>query len=77
MKIKHLTRQGNSLAFIIEKPILDLLNIDEKTALKLTTNGRKIVLEPASPEEIEQRFGAAADKVEKRFGPMFKRLAQK
>lgn len=77
MKIKHLTRQGNSFAVIIDRPILDMLDIDEKTPLKLTAEGRKLVLEPLSKKEIEQRFHAAADKVEKRFGGVFKRLAQK
>ena len=77
MKLKHLTRQGNSLAIIIDKPILDMLDINEKTMLKLTTDKGKIVLEPVSAEEIDRRFTAAADKVEKRFGRMFKRLAQK
>jgi antitoxin component of MazEF toxin-antitoxin module len=76
MKIKHLTRQGNSLAVIIDKPILDMLDIDEKTPLKLTSEGRKIILEPMSEKEIEQRFLAAADKVEKRFGRALKRLAE-
>ena len=52
MKIKHLTRQGNSLAVIIDRPILDLLDIDEKTPLKLSVDGRKILLEPLSKQEI-------------------------
>ncbi|MGD0138025.1 MAG: AbrB/MazE/SpoVT family DNA-binding domain-containing protein [Tepidisphaeraceae bacterium] len=77
MKLKHLTRQGNSLAIIIDRPILDMLEIDEKTPLKLTSDGRKIILEPVSEKEIEQRFSAVASKVEKRFGRMFKRLAEK
>ncbi|MGD0770735.1 MAG: AbrB/MazE/SpoVT family DNA-binding domain-containing protein [Tepidisphaeraceae bacterium] len=77
MKLKHLTRQGNSLAIIIDRPILDMLDINEKTPLKLTAEGRKIILEPVSAEEIDRRFKAAAGKIEKRFGRMFKRLAQK
>lgn len=77
MKLKHLTRQGNSLAFIIEKPILELLDIDEKTTLKVTTDKGKIILEPVGEEEIERRFTAAADKIEKRYGGALKRLAQK
>jgi antitoxin component of MazEF toxin-antitoxin module len=77
MKLKHLTRQGNSLAVIIDKPILDMLDITEQTPLKLNVDGRKIILEPISEEEVERRFTTAADKVEKKFGRMFKRLAQK
>jgi len=77
MKIKHLTRQGNSLALIIDRPILDMLDITEQTPLKLTMDGRKLVLEPVSPEELEKRFSNATDKVERKFGRMFKRLAEK
>jgi antitoxin MazE len=77
MKIKHLTRQGNSFAVIIDRTVLDLTDIDEKTPLKLNVDGRKIILEPLTEKEMEQRFTASADKVERRFGRMFKRLAQK
>jgi antitoxin MazE len=76
MKIKHLTRVGNSSALIIDRPILDVVGIDEQTPLKLSIEGRRIVIEPMSEEETEKRFGKAADKVERRFGKMFKRLAQ-
>lgn len=75
MKLKHLTRQGNSLAIIIDRPILDMLDINEKTMLKLTTENGRIILEPISAEEIDRRFKVAADKVEKRFGRALKRLA--
>ena len=77
MKLKHLVRQGNSLAIIIDRPILDMLDITEKTTLKLTTDKGRIILEPVSAQEIEQRFTAAADKIEKHFGRALKRLAQK
>ena len=77
MKIKHLTRQGNSLALYIDRPILDMLDIDEKTPLKLGVEGRKIVLEPLSDEEVARRFSKAADKVEGKFSKMFKHLAEK
>jgi antitoxin component of MazEF toxin-antitoxin module len=77
VKIKHLTKQGNSLAIIIDKPILDMADINERTPLKVTLEGRKITLEPISEEEMEKRFTAAAEKMEKRFGRMFKNLAEK
>ncbi|HEY2584126.1 MAG TPA: hypothetical protein VGI81_00005, partial [Tepidisphaeraceae bacterium] len=67
---------GNSSALIIDRAILDLVEIDEQTPLKLGVEGRRIVIEPMSEEEIEKRFGKAADKVERRFSKMFKRLAE-
>ncbi|HWB53759.1 MAG TPA: hypothetical protein VG722_06185, partial [Tepidisphaeraceae bacterium] len=61
---------------IIDRPILDLVDVNEQTPLKITVDGRKIILEPVTAEEVERRFKTSADKVEKRFGKMFKRLAQ-
>ena len=77
MKIKYLTHQGNSLAVIIDRPILDMADIDENTPLNIKVDGRNIILEPVSKAEIEKRFSKSAAKVEKRFGRMFKRLAEK
>ena len=37
--LKHLTKHGNSLALVIEKPVLELLNISAKTALEIITDG--------------------------------------
>jgi antitoxin component of MazEF toxin-antitoxin module len=77
MRIKHLSHVGNSSALIIERPLLEMLDINEQTPLKINIEGRKLIIEPLSEEEIERRFNKATDKVEKRFGKMFKRLAQR
>lgn len=74
--IKYLTSVGNSKALIIDQPFLEMLDIDEKTPLKMSVDGRKLVFEPISEEEVNNRVNKAADKVEKRFGRMFKRLAE-
>lgn len=44
--IKKLVRHGNSLAIIIEKPVLALLGADENTVFDITTDGRNLVLTP-------------------------------
>ena len=44
--IKRLTRNGNSLAMVIDKPILDLLKIDATTPIEITTDGRTLLLTP-------------------------------
>lgn len=42
--IKKLTAVGNSLGLIIERPILDLLNIDADTELDISTDGHKLII---------------------------------
>jgi antitoxin MazE len=43
---KKLCRHGNSLALIIDKPILEMLSITEDTVIKIKTDGKNIILEP-------------------------------
>jgi antitoxin component of MazEF toxin-antitoxin module len=44
--IKKLTKHGNSLAILIDKPILELLNITKDTHINLKTDGTNIIIEP-------------------------------
>ena len=44
--IKKLTKHGNSLALLIDKPILELLNITEDTRINIKTDGTNIIIEP-------------------------------
>ena len=44
--IKKLSKFGNSKALIIDKAILRLLNIDEKTELEITIKGTSIIISP-------------------------------
>ena len=48
---KQLSVFGNSLALVIDKPIRDLLGITRNTRLHISTDGRRIVIEPLAPEE--------------------------
>jgi hypothetical protein len=44
--IKKLVRHGNSLAIVIERPILALLGADENTVFEVTTDGECLKLTP-------------------------------
>ena len=73
---KRLTRHGNSLALIIEKPILDLLGISSETELEMATDGRNLVISPvANPEQREQRVDDIIAEAHRRFPNALKRLA--
>lgn len=47
---KHLTVVGNGLALLIDKSMRDLLGITRDTRLRISTDGRRLVLEPLPPE---------------------------
>ncbi|HTP24975.1 MAG TPA: AbrB/MazE/SpoVT family DNA-binding domain-containing protein, partial [Anaeromyxobacteraceae bacterium] len=43
---KKLSAIGNSLGIVIEKPILELLDIDRETELDIRTAGERLIIEP-------------------------------
>ncbi|HLL91171.1 MAG TPA: hypothetical protein VK324_17875 [Tepidisphaeraceae bacterium] len=54
--IKKLTRQGNSSALILDKAVMELLEIDNDTPPKLTVEGKRLIVEPLTPEERAAKF---------------------
>ncbi len=74
--VKKLTKHGNSLALVIDRPILDLLKIDSETPLDLSTDGHRLIVAPAGQSERRRKFDAAQRTAHKRYGKAFKRLAE-
>jgi antitoxin MazE len=65
---KNLSAIGNSLGLVIEKPILELLNITRETELEVTTDGTRLIVEPVREAEAKGRrgrVGAATKRVMK------------
>lgn len=73
---KSLIKHGNSLAIVIDKPVLDLLRITSETKLELTTNGDAIMLTPIRDKKKQARLEAALQKINDKFGDDLKKLAE-
>ena len=73
--IKTLKRHGNSMALVIEKPMMEALGITEETPLQVTVNGNALVVTPANVGVGPERMRAITKELRKRYGPMLKRLA--
>lgn len=74
--IKKLVKHGNSLALVIDKPILDLLRIDADTPLEISTDGDALVVLPSRDPQREGRFRAALEKTNLKYGRALKRLGE-
>ena len=74
--VKKLTRHVNSLALVIDRPILDLLKIDPETPLDISTDGRQLIVAPAKPSARRKKFDAAQEWAHKRYGKAFRELAE-
>ena len=52
--IKKLSTVGNSLGLIIERPILELLNITKDTPLEVKTDGEALIIRPVTPNKKDR-----------------------
>ena len=73
--IKTLKKHGNSMALVIEKPMMEALGINEETPLQVTVSGNALVVTPANVGVGPERMKAVIKEIRKRYGPMLKRLA--
>lgn len=74
--IKKLTKHGNSLALVIDRPVLDLLKIDSDTPLEITTDGEVMIISPVRDPKRVRKFDKALKDVNKQYGRALKRLAE-
>ena len=74
--IKKLTRHGNSLALVIDKPILEMLHISADTPLELTTNGDSLLVSPVRDKARQKKLLDSLGKINRKFGNDLKRLAE-
>jgi antitoxin component of MazEF toxin-antitoxin module len=74
--VKRLTRTGNSLAIVLDRPLLEATRIDADTPLEISTNGDVIVISPVRDKKRATRFKAAVEKINRRYAGVFRRLAE-
>jgi antitoxin MazE len=74
--IKKLTRTGNSIALVLDKPLLEELGLDENAEVEVSTNGQVIVITPKRDSARDRKYRKAVDKVNRKYAGLFKRLSE-
>lgn len=75
--IKKLVRHGNSRALVIDKPILELLNIDDETEIEIVTDGEALIMRPVRADEARRNaFEAALQQANAEWEPALRKLAK-
>ena len=74
--IKTLKNHGNSLALVIERPVLELLGADAETQFNITTDGQVLVLSPIKDVIREDAFQSAMSKVNSQYPKALKKLSE-
>jgi antitoxin component of MazEF toxin-antitoxin module len=74
---KRLQAIGNSAGIIIDKPILELLQITPDTELELKTDGKSLIITPVrEPASRAQRLAKVQSKVLRKHEATFRKLAK-
>jgi len=72
---KRLTKTGNSLALVLDRPVLEATGIGAATTVEVSTNGDVIVVTPVRPRKRTRKLGSVLEEINARYAGVFKRLA--
>ena len=73
--LKKLTKTGNSLALVLDKPLLDRAQIGADTPLEVSTDGDVIVITPVRDRRGTARLKRIVAEAHRQYGGVFTRLA--
>lgn len=73
---KRLTKVGNSLGLVLERPLLDRLGIDAKTELEISTDGTVILIAPKRTRRSDKKLKEVSDWMFEKYAGAFKKLAE-
>jgi len=74
--IKKLTKHGNSTALVIDKPIMELLNLKDDSEVEVATDGRRILIEPAGSKASRKQLGDWLKNEDRIHGEVYRRLSR-
>jgi antitoxin MazE len=75
--IKTLAKHGNSLALVLDRAILELVNIDPANPVEISTDdGQRLIVTPVRDAKRRDTVRAALAAVNKKHGGALKRLAE-
>jgi antitoxin component of MazEF toxin-antitoxin module len=73
---KRLTRTGNSVAVVLDRPLLEATGLSAESTVEVSTDGDVIVVTPVRPKKRTARLDAALEAINARYAGVFKRLAE-
>ncbi len=75
--IKQLRKVGNSNALLLDKPLLELVGLEEEATVEITVDHGNIIISPVSPGKIsEARTEELLNKIIKTRRSVLEKLAQ-
>ena len=73
--VKRLTKTGNSLALVLDRPLLARLKLNARTPLEVSTDGEVIVISPVRRAQRTAKLKRIVAAAHHQYGGVFRRLA--
>jgi antitoxin component of MazEF toxin-antitoxin module len=76
---KKLVKHGNSLALVIEKPILEIMEVDGQTDLDMSLDGKTLIVRHAKKGVTKTRKEELRDlarEITDYYDPVFRKLSK-
>ena len=74
--VKKLIQHENNVAPVIDKPIMEILNITNKTSFKLSTDDKNIILSLQIENNQKKTIIHSLEKVNKKYGAVLRRVGE-
>jgi len=75
--IKRLRKVGNSNAVLLDKPIMELLGLEEDGRVQLTVDNGSLIVTPVNPHRADpERFEACLERVVGERREVLRKLAE-
>ena len=73
---KKLTKTGNSVALVLDRPLLEATGLEPGAEVEVSTDGDVIVITPRRDAERAEKLRSGMEEIYERFGGVFRRLAE-
>lgn len=73
---KRLTKIGNSLGVVLDRPLLEQLGVDAETELEISSDGSVILIAPVRSKRRDAKLKKVTDRVFDTYAGAFKKLAE-
>jgi antitoxin MazE len=73
---KRLTKTGNSVALVLDRPLLEATGIEAGAEVEVSTNGDVLVVTPVRAKGRARKLSSALEAINERYAGVFKRLAE-
>jgi len=73
---KRVTKIGNSLGIVLDRPLLEQLGVDAGTDLEVSSDGSVIVIAPVRAKKRDVKLKRITDRVFDTYAGAFKKLAE-